>query len=228
MLADDMRYNSMHMIRHAIRFGESDSGLLPHAYQVDIQSGAETSWRILIEDRDSYSCPQYDNSLAWNSNENLQATRDFCSVKYDPSKPYTTSIADIPHTDFVVIVGDETLFVDDQSFSLDEITDGPENTIVVVEILNSDIPWTEPRDLEMNQPDSLRRYLSQPESPGNDLIGFEGQYLLFADFEILRVALPMPMDDFLALLTPNGGESVTRKQLIADGYLISRGNASAD
>jgi len=200
-----------------------ESNSLPPAYQLDSKIEARTSWRILIElaVRNSASdvYRHYDTSLPWNSAKNLQTASNFSMVYYDPWKPIATSDQGIPCTDFVVISGEDTAFVGEQSFLLKDILDGPENTLLVVEILNSDIPWTEPRDIELNHLDQSRHYLAETETTEGGQICFEGQYLLFADLEIFKVLRPLPIEDFKALITPEGGEPTTRQQLTDKGYL---------
>jgi len=227
-LADVMRYDAAFKISHGIRFYSSDSRLLPPAFQIDTKTGSKTSWRVLLELYYDNFIRKHDASLAWNASKNLQVASDFGWIPYCPREAITKSSEGVPHTMFAVISGDNTLFVEDQCFSLDEITDGRENTLVVVQILNSDIPWSEPRDLEMSQLDRLHHYLSSSESQENDLIGFEGQYLLFTDFEIFQVLRPMQIDDFKALITPKSGETITRDSLVEKGFLSPRGGKRAE
>jgi len=223
-LDDTMQYAATFKISYALRMYSGESKLLPPSFQIDAKTGAKTSWRVLVEPYDRlFASKQYNAALDWNSESNLQLMNDGRSVIYDLCKPMTTSDEGIIHTEFAVIAGKDTLFVADQSFSLDEIADGRENTVVVVQILNSDVPWSEPRDLELSKIDRLHHYLSSTESQENDLIGFEGQYLLFADFGIFQVLRPMQIDDFKALITPKGGETITRDSLVEKGVLSPRG-----
>ena len=53
-------------------------------------------------------------------------------------------------TNYVAIYGPGTVWDVNRRTSLGEITDGTCNTILVVEIRNSDIHWMEPRDIHIN------------------------------------------------------------------------------
>jgi hypothetical protein len=53
---------------------------------------------------------------------------------------------DTVYTSYVVLTGDNTLFPSSRSVALSAIPKS-QDPILVVEITNSNIPWTEPRDL---------------------------------------------------------------------------------
>jgi hypothetical protein len=50
-----------------------------------------------------------------------------------------------------VILAPGTAFPGASSSKRSDFLDGPENTILVTEIANSDIPWLQPRDLDATQ-----------------------------------------------------------------------------
>ena len=77
---------------------------------------------------------------------------------------------------YAVVVGTETAFPPNQNVKLDEITDGLENTILVVETLSGSDKWTEPRDLQF---DSMSFVISNSKNgeigsrhPGGANVGF--------------------------------------------------------
>ena len=67
---------------------------------------------------------------------------EFCSP-FSSGAPGTTS--------FVAVVGPSTIWPGAQTITSDDITDGAWQTIFIVEIADSDIAWTEPRDLPIDR-----------------------------------------------------------------------------
>ncbi len=54
-------------------------------------------------------------------------------------------------TSYVVVTGTNTAFPGCKSRRLEEITDRKEETVLLVEVANSDIHWMEPRDLTLEE-----------------------------------------------------------------------------
>jgi prepilin-type processing-associated H-X9-DG protein len=54
-------------------------------------------------------------------------------------------------TNYMAVVGDETLWPNSSGRKVDEISDGLSNTIAVVEMKGLEIPWTKPFDLEFTK-----------------------------------------------------------------------------
>jgi hypothetical protein len=54
-------------------------------------------------------------------------------------------------TNYVAVVGDSTLWPNNHCVKFDNIHDGAANTIMLVEVADSDINWMEPRDLSFDQ-----------------------------------------------------------------------------
>jgi hypothetical protein len=63
-------------------------------------------------------------------------------------------------TQYVALIGPETMWPGAQGRKLDEVTDGPAATLLLVEWPESDIVWTEPRDLPVEW---LPEVLNPPE-----------------------------------------------------------------
>jgi prepilin-type processing-associated H-X9-DG protein len=113
-------------------------------------------------------------------------------------------------------VGPGTAFPGGKSVSLEEFTDGPENTIVLVEIANSNIHWSEPRDLMF---DEISFKINDPAKPSISSPHADGPNVVFADGRSCRVSEAIPPETLRALFTINGGEKVSRYDLKKQGFL---------
>ena len=92
---------------------------------------------------------------------------------------------------------------------LDEITDGLENTIILIETLTGSQFWTEPKDLEYS---SLTASGIRSHHPA-------GTNACFADDAVYFMSSEISPEELRALLTISGGESITRQSLIERGIL---------
>ena len=99
---------------------------------------------------------------------------------------------------------------------LDQITDGLENTILVVEVLSGSTFWTEPLDIEF---DAMRFRIDDSEN--GEISGRHrgGVNAVFADGETFFLSNSVSADELRALLTIAGGEDVTRQELLDRGVL---------
>ena len=114
-------------------------------------------------------------------------------------------------TNYVVVVGDQTAFPGHRTTKLADIEDGAENTILLVEIGNSDIHWMEPRDLDF---DTLSFIVNDPHRPGISSPHPCGPGVSFADGAGIRLAESLRPKTLQALITISGQESVFKKSLI--------------
>lgn len=137
----------------ALRQYEVRYGSLPPAYTVDASGQPMHSWRVLIlpylpGGQAVYQ--EYDMSQPWNSAWNRRlATRmpgTFCC----PRDSDVT--ADQDQTSFMVIVGDLTAFPPlGKCRRTNEITDGTDETLLVVEVRHSDVSWMAPIDIVIDR-----------------------------------------------------------------------------
>ncbi len=136
---------------------------LPPAFIPDARGQPRTSWRIAIlpfmEQRPLYD--QYDANAAWNDPKNAAVVArplDFYKSPRDEARMAN-------RTSYVVVQGPGTVFPGAQPKNLASMRRGSDNTIVVVEIRNSDIQWAEPRDLDL---DSIS---TDPRAPNSISLG---------------------------------------------------------
>jgi hypothetical protein len=120
----------------------------PPAYVADKNGKPMHSWRVLIlpylDQGELYR--QYDFSEPWNSPHNARLMAKCpevfrCPIA-DAKSPSTTN--------YVAVVGEATCWPGNKSVRFEDIKDGASNTVVLVEIADSDIPWTEPRDMSFD------------------------------------------------------------------------------
>jgi prepilin-type processing-associated H-X9-DG protein len=180
---------------------ERDYGTLPPAAVTDAQGTPLYSWRVLIlpylgpPEQRLYS--QFRPDQPWNSPANMQILKQMPKVFHSPGD--TSAAAD--ETSYVVIAGATTPFPLSQPLARSQIGDGLYSTILVVEVANSGIAWTEPRDLRDNQ-------LSF--QVGVDLGGCHsgGMNALFADGKVRFLKDTLSSEEVADLTTANGREGV--------------------
>jgi hypothetical protein len=138
-------------------------GAFPPAYFADEQGRPLHSWRVLIlpflEQQTLYD--QYDFREPWNGPNNIKLLSKLpsvfeCLTRHSPGPAAST------FTSYVAISGPGTMFPGAESIRLDQVTDGPAETLMVVEVAHVQIPWTKPEDLDVltmrvriNDPDYL-------------------------------------------------------------------------
>ncbi len=67
-------------------------------------------------------------------------------------------------TSYVVVSGPDTMFPGPQAIRLDQVTDGLSNTLMLVEVSNTQIPWTKPEDLDLR---TMSLQVNDRDEPGN-------------------------------------------------------------
>lgn len=94
---------------------------------------------------------------------------------------------------------------------MSDFTDGLENTILLVEIQNSDIHWMEPRDLDWR---TMSFQVNDPRLPSISGPHPAGPVVVFGDrIHGFRLSSTLKPETLKALLTIAGGEPVTKNSL---------------
>jgi type II secretory pathway pseudopilin PulG len=126
----------------------------PPAVVTDDSGQPLYSGRVLLlpflEEKPLYD--KFDKTQAWDSPANLAFSQQDLQIFTDPS-----TAKRIPgQTDYLFVVGKGTVLDPPGSYpGMAKITDGTSNTMFMVEIKNSGIRWTEPKDLDISRPMSL-------------------------------------------------------------------------
>ncbi len=118
---------------------------------------------------------------------------------------------------YVVVTGQLTAFPKSEAVKLSDITDGLENTILVVESVTCLPDWTEPRDLEF---DKMSFRINPRNENGISSHHPLGPWVCFADLATFRLTEKVTESELRAMLTIRGNEGITRRELIDRGALI--------
>lgn len=203
-----------HQIARALLLYNADNGSLPPAYLVDQQGQPLHSWRALLYD---YHYSQWGSAYnfrePWNGPNNSlladQASRYFqCAVRHQWDAGALTNC--------VAITGPGTAFPGANAIKLDEITDGPENTIVAVHVDGWAYHWTEPRDLTLAEIDAA--IASGGPMPWKGCHPEGDIYVILANGRVQIMSNTISPKTFRALVTIAGGDGVTQKELVEQGY----------
>ncbi len=188
---------------------EAKYGHFPPAYVPDATGKPAHSWRVLLlEFLDPAFFHQYNFHEPWDGPHNSKLASKMPRVYACPSRggPESAKVSS-----YSVIVGALSAFPEDAVVKVTDITDRTLNipTILVAETASLNVPWTEPRDLRIDQMESdwndLRRSgISSRHRNGAGLLCLGGQ---------VRRARPTTlMYTLRAMVTISGNESVTECQ----------------
>ena len=142
--------NNLKQIALALHNYESIYGSFPPAYIADENGLPMHSWRVLLlpflEQEALYK--KYNFQESWNGPNNSQLLSSMPPIYECPSN---YGVADHHScTSYVAVVGPHTAWPRDSGRLRSEITDGLAKTLQLIEC-DSQIPWLEPRDLELDQ-----------------------------------------------------------------------------
>jgi len=221
-------HGNMYFLGHALRNYHDVERAFPPAFVTDAKGRPLYSWRVLIspycEQRDIIE--RYDREAPWDDPANLHlAQKDsFVFLFACPSDPRFVDPRDRKFdvtrpqfTNYVAIVGDGTVFPGGgKPIALSEIADGPENTILLAEIANSDIHWSQPRDLRFDQ---MSFAINHPTRPSISSPHAKGPGVVFADGRYYRIAESISPEAVKALITINGAEELSRDELVRQELL---------
>lgn len=198
--------NQLRQIGLALRTYHDRYGSFPPAYLADAHGKPIHSWRTLvlpyIEEDQLYRRTAFGEP--WNGPHNQHLVETDLTVFQEPWK----NSRRMPRsTNYVAVVGPHTAWPGAKGSKLADFKDGPANTILLVEIANSDIHWAEPRDLTEEEfvpkiNADRRRSPSSRHWP-------RGVNVLFADGSVRFLPEGLASELLQALLTPDGGEMVT-------------------
>jgi prepilin-type processing-associated H-X9-DG protein len=182
-------------------------GCLPPAYTTDSDGHPLHSWRVLLlpyfELGDIYKKLRLNEP--WDSPHN----REVLDEAKGPTYQFHCCSATNPEseTNYVMVVGPNTISDGPHSVGFGGIEDGSQNTIMVVEIKNSGIHWAEPRDLDFA---SMSFRINDPNGKGISSDHPGVAYVVFADGHVGCLADDLDPKLVKALITINGGEDVSK------------------
>lgn len=127
----------------------------PPAYIADGEGRPMHSWRVLIlpflGDDSRWLYDRYDFNEPWDGPHNKELLAARPNLFRCPSDPD----ADVPgsiNTNYVAVVGAKAAWPGTGTRSFDDLSPTASETIMLAEVAGAGIPWTEPRDLNLDSP----------------------------------------------------------------------------
>ena len=211
--------NNMKQLGLALYNYHDDYGCFPPAYTTDDQGNRLHGWRTLIlpycEQKNLYQSLNLNKPWDGPKNSQLAATNLYvfkCLSVLNENKP---------RTHYVAVTGPGTAWPDGRGSRVDEFTDGTKNTILLIEMSDSDINWMEPRDVTIDE--ALGPMGGRTSVPRSSHC-IQGTYwfrprplagsVLMADGSVRFIKGRLSRDDLTALLSPAGGEPVDVDEII--------------
>jgi prepilin-type processing-associated H-X9-DG protein len=175
----------------------------PPAYLADENGNPTHSWRVLIlpfiEQQALYEL--YDFDQPWDSPANLSLAQTVIPAYQCPSDPSATG----PETSYVMVVGPGTLYDGTEPTSMQDITDGTSNTIMLVEVTGAGINWSEPRDLDLEQ---IALQINAPSGQGMGSKHPGGMNVAFCDGSVRFLSETIDPQTLERLITIDDGNPV--------------------
>jgi len=200
--------NNLRQIGIALHDYHDTHKTFPPAFIADENGKPRTSWRTLILPfmEQKPLADRYDFNVAWDDPRNEGVRRTTLPFYASPRSQVQRN-----GTNYVVVTRSDmprpdgrrgaTAFPGGRAQSMANFRDGTSKTILVIEIRNSDIEWSEPRDIDFN---SLS---TDPKAPNSiNLAG--GIVVLMGDGSVRRLRADTPPEQLQALLTADGMDEV--------------------
>jgi hypothetical protein len=139
--------NGLRQIMSALQAYDAQWGKLPRVYWRDEAGELVLPWRaaILPYVEEQITFRYYAKNEPWNSPNNYAVTDH-------PVRAFThpgDMLGQRTHTGYVAVTGPGSLFVEGQDKRLSDCKLDPSRTIVLVEIPDSDVHWSEPVDVDL-------------------------------------------------------------------------------
>lgn len=195
--------NNASQIARALTAYAQDYGTFPPPTVFDSAGKPMHSWRVLVlpylgEDA-LYA--QYDFKQPWDGTNNIDLFDQCPDIFVSPA----TLTPGSQESSYMLITGQGTLFPSSGPLRPTQIFDGPEKTLLLVEVDNNVHEWTKPIDLDVGKLNP-RIGATGPNSIGGHHVG--GATAAFANGE--PAWLPADTDPVLldAAISPTGGEPI--------------------
>ncbi|MEX0725169.1 MAG: DUF1559 domain-containing protein [Planctomycetaceae bacterium] len=187
--------NNLKQIGLALHNYHSDFGAFPPAYVADENGRPMHSWRVLLLPYLDYQnvYNRYDFNEPWDGPSNQRLAEQPIPSYQCPSHHSEHRSA----TTYHVLVGAVTMWPGEKGVAIDEITDGIENTLAVVELNQREVNWMDPREI------TAEEFLQLYETPidDDDLPHAGGTHTLYGDGGVRFVSWNMSPAYWRSLLT---------------------------
>jgi hypothetical protein len=212
--------DNLFFIKTGLRMYETTKGCLPSPHFSGDPKKPPHSWRVetlpIFEFNNLFK--RYRFNEPWNGPNNIQLAQERPSMYMCPSDPTSSSTLD---TNYVAVVGPNTVWSDKEKISVNDIPDGPEKTILLVEMRQSGINWMEPRDLLLEdwnfakKSAILEQLAPHRERPAWYCKEQQFGHVVFVDGHSIRLSKEVLAEYLPALCSRNGGERVDLDELTA-------------
>jgi hypothetical protein len=192
---------------------ESAESRFPPPFVAGEDGRSMHSWRILllpyIEQHDVYKA--YDQSQPWDGSINapLAGRMPRMYAHHGDYKPGSTI------TNYLVVVGSNTVWNPDKRVSAKDIKDGSATTLLIPENRGLNVHWMEPRDFDFARMDWTIN------SPKGISSKYDAPAAVMLDGSVRRLSPAISAEALRALITIDGGEEVVEQdgtwQLLPDG-----------
>jgi hypothetical protein len=194
----------LQQIATALRQYEAFNGCFPPAYIPDQHGRPMHSWRVLLLPYLGLQdlADRYNFNEPWDSPGNSAVTNVALKLFQCPSQPATNE----PLTNYMMVIGPHTISQGSESRKIIDITDGLSNTILLVEVADSDVRWAEPDDLHFDQIDFT---INGPKQRGIRKISSyhpQGANAAFCDATVRLLKKSTPPEHVKAMLTIDAGD----------------------
>jgi len=188
----------------------------PPAYVLGPDGKAWHSWRVLLlpflDEQELYARYRFDEPWDGPHNRELQALRPGAYT----SKLQQSSLKSV--TTYLGVISRRTMWPANYCVKISDVTDGTSNTIMLLENANSDVVWSEPR--EMREKEALA--LLHPAGPNRPASSLPYSIpSMFADGSVRVISPQINRDLFVSLLTPKFAQAV-----VTDGWPREEGTPS--
>jgi len=190
-------------IAAALQRYKVDHGEYPPAYLTDESGRPMLSWRVLILPQLGYQSlyDSIDLTEPWDGPSNQW---QFQQMPPEFACPDDTNSYAINETNYMAIVGANTMFPGGRRVDAAKITDQLSDTIMVVETRGRSVNWAQPQDVV---PGDLKQGIYGLVGNASGLHA-GGVHVITADGEVRFLSSSTPSDYLEAMATINGGEIV--------------------
>ncbi|MBN1910582.1 MAG: DUF1559 domain-containing protein [Pirellulales bacterium] len=198
----------LRQIGKALREYHKDHGSFPPVCVRDEEGKPMHGWRVLLlpylEEGDLYKNYRLDEP--WDSLNNSMVAATAPSCFHCPCGPAPNTRT----TDYVAVTGPGTVWPDEGTVTKEDIKDGSNRTLMVVEIADSTIPWNAPVDLTLDEimadPEGSKALMSYHSGQKSQPVA-RGYYLMASGATWWVAGRFMP-ESLEAMSTIAGGEDV--------------------